>query len=311
MRFLEVSNFYSNFLKDFCEVLGGEKGFWRRITTPDISRPGLLLAGFEEEFPSERVQIIGITERAYLLAKLDKDEDAIRRLYSKEPPLVILTSSNEKISERLLGLFKFYADKFSVPTLKSHLGTTRVISLVMDKLQYELAPTVYEHGVMVDVFGVGILLKGKSAIGKSECAIELIRRGHRFIADDLVAIKLYPPDSLLAEPPRKELKFYLEIKGVGVVHIPSIYGVQAVKDSSSLDCVIEFVPSEEFNYDPFGELEKVEYFGISVPKFKLPITPGKNMAVLVESVALVHKTGNLLSEKFREELRRILLKGIS
>jgi len=309
MRFIEVSKFYEDFLGSFCEVLGGEKGFWRRITTPDISRPGLLLAGFEEEFPSERVQIIGITERAYLIANREKDEESIRRLYAKEPPLVILTAYKERINDRLEGLFKFYADKFSVPTLKSNLGSTRVISLIMDRLQYELAPTVYEHGVMVDVFGVGILLKGKSAIGKSECAIELIRRGHRFIADDLVAIKLYPPDSLRAEPPRKDLKFYLEIKGVGVVHIPSIYGVQAVKDNAVLDCVVEFVPSEEFTYDPLGEVEKVEYLGISVPKFKLPITPGKNMAVLVESVALVYKTGHISSEKFKEELKKVILKG--
>jgi Serine kinase of the HPr protein, regulates carbohydrate metabolism len=309
MKFLDVSKFYEDFLRGFCEILGGEKGFWRRITTPDVSRPGLLLAGFEEEFPSERVQIIGITERAYLIAIKEKDEEAIGRLYAKEPPLIILTASNERMNYRLENLFKFYADKFSVPTLKSSLGTSRVISLLMDRLQYELAPTVYEHGVMVDVFGVGILLKGKSAIGKSECAIELIRRGHRFIADDLIAIKLYPPDSLLAEPPRKELKFYLEIKGVGVVHIPSIYGVQAVKDSANLECVVEFVPSEEFKYDPAGEVEKVEYLGISVPKFKLPITPGKNMAVLVESVALVYKTGNLSSERFKEELKKVILKG--
>ncbi len=308
-RFIEVSEFYKGFLKKFCKVLAGEKGFWRRIRTPDISRPGLLLAGFEEEFPHERVQIIGLTERAYLLSLGERDEDAIKRLYSKEPPTVILTSFGEKINERLKNLFSYYSEKFSIPTFFTELGTTRVISLIMDKLQYELAPTVYEHGVMVDVFGVGILLKGKSAIGKSECAIELIRRGHRFIADDLVAIKLYPADNLLAESPREEIKYYMEIKGVGIVHIPSIYGLQAVKEKTSLDCVIEFVPQEEFKYNPDTEVESVNYFGISVPKFKLPITPGKNMASIVETVALVYKKGDLTYQEFKEKLRKLIDKG--
>ncbi|MEO0147271.1 MAG: HPr(Ser) kinase/phosphatase [candidate division WOR-3 bacterium] len=308
-RFIEVSKLYEGFLKKFCKVLAGERGFWRRIKTPDISRPGLLLAGFEEEFPAERVQIIGLTERAYLLSLGERGEDAIKRLYSKEPPTVILTSFAEKINERLKNLFSYYAEKFSIPTFFTEVGTTRVISLIMDKLQYELAPTIYEHGVMVDVFGVGILLKGKSAIGKSECAIELIRRGHRFIADDLVAIKLYPADNLLAESPREEIKYYMEIKGVGIIHIPSIYGLQAVKEKTSLDCVIEFIPQEEFKYSPDTEVESVNYFGISVPKFKLPITPGKNMASIVETVALVYKKGDLAYQEFKEKLRKLVDKG--
>jgi len=303
-RSIEVRQFFESFLKKYCDILGGKKGFWRRITVPDISRPGLLLAGFEEEFPSERVQIIGITERAYLISKQDKDDESIKRLYSKEPPAVIITSFNEKNTERLKNLFSYYSEKFSVPTFFTEMSTTRTISLVMDRLQYELAPVIYEHGVMVDVFGVGILLKGRSAIGKSECALELIRRGHRFIADDLVAIKLYPADALLAEPPREKLRYYLEIKGIGIVHIPSIYGFQAVKPNTFLDCVVEFIPMEEFNYQ--DNIEEVSYFGIRIPKFKLPITPGKNMAILVESAALVYKTGDLNSSRFKEELSRLI-----
>ncbi len=306
---IEVKVFYRKFLNRYCEVVSGMGGGWRTVNVPDISRPGLLLAGFEEEFPSERIQIIGITERAYLIKHPDKAEDSIKRLYTKEPPAVIITSFNEKNNESITNLFSYYGEKFAVPTFSSALTTSRIISLLMDRLQYELAPTVYEHGVMVDVFGVGILLKGKSAIGKSECAVELIRRGHRFIADDMVSIKLYPADNLIAEPPREDLKFFLEIKGVGIVHVPSIYGFQVVKENTRLDCIVEFIPSEDFVYNPDAEIESVEYFSIKVPKFKLPITPGKNMASLVEAVALVYKSGDLKSSKFKSDLIKTILQS--
>lgn len=290
-------------LRDFpydLNVLYGDRYLPRRkLHSPDLNRPGLLLSGFTREFSRERLQILGLTERAYLLHLLRREGKAgvvraLNALFSRRVPAVILTSADRKLPGRLLKIIGEVAERYRTPLLSTTLKTPRFMALMSDRLFYLLAPRMTVHGVMVEIHGVGVLIVGKPGVGKSETALELIRRGHRFVADDMVLLKRYPPNSLLAEPPseKEDLMFFMHIRGVGTIYVPHYFGVSAVRRAYALHVVVELSEEEERG------VESTELLGIALPKYRVKLHPLKATATVIESMAL-HYKANVLRDVIR------------
>lgn len=246
-----------------------------------ISRPGLQLAGFFNYFPFHRVQILGNAESEYL-KNLDPDRRnmCLKELFKRSLPCVIV-SRDIQISDELMQ----NSIEASCPLFRSSKVTSALSNEVIMYLNKLLAPTSTRHGVLVDVSDIGILLVGKSGIGKSETALELIKRGHRLVADDLVVLKKVG-DKVLGNAPKK-IKNYMEIRGIGIINIPRMYGAGAVTDQKEIDLVIELENwDEEKEYDRLGVTEQTtEVMGEILPKLVIPVKPGRNLAIIIEVAA--------------------------
>ncbi len=274
-------------------LYGGGSIQRRKLKSPDLNRPGLLLAGFTGEFPRERIQILGLTERAYLLHLLRSGGrkavvEALDRLFSRRIPAVVLTASGKKLPDSLLSMVLDVARKYRTPVLSTPIQTPSFMAMMSDRLAYLLAPRRTLHGVMVDIHGVGTLIMGAPGMGKSETALELIRRGHRFVADDVVLVRRYPPNSLLSEPPpgRENLMFFMFIRGIGTVYVPHYFGVSAVRRAHPLHIIVELSDEE-------GPVETMDVLGIEVPKYRVKLHPLKATATVIESMALHYKANRL------------------
>ncbi len=278
-------------------LFGG--GFVKRksVRTPYVSRPALILTGFTKEFPRDRIQVLGLTEREYLLhVKSSGGEGGVYRslklLFERRPPAVILARYGRKTPRYLLRVMENLSREFKIPVLATDMETAPFISTLSDRLQYLLAQRTYVHGVMVEIHGVGVLITGKAGAGKSESALELIRRGHRLIADDIVLVKRYPPTSLYAEPPpgREDLMFFMFIRGIGTVYVPHYFGVGAVRRGYELNVIVHLSDEEG---DEFSGPQEVEILGIRVPKYTVRLHPLKATATVVEGMALHFKAHTL------------------
>ncbi|MDO5538769.1 MAG: HPr(Ser) kinase/phosphatase [Eubacteriales bacterium] len=257
-----------------------------RITTPEINRPALQLTGYFEHFASERVQIVGYVEYTYLQGMSMTEKLPIyERFISSKIPCIIYTSMT-KPDEELLRI----ANLYGVPVFITDKATSAFMAEIIRWLNVELAPCISIHGVLVDVFGEGVLLMGESGIGKSEAALELIRRGHRLISDDVVEIRKVSDESLVGSAPNIT-KHFIELRGIGIIDVKTLYGVEAVRDTHSIDMVIKL---EEWNrdkeYDRMGlEEEYTEFLGNRVVCHSIPIRPGRNLAIIVETAAVNHR----------------------
>ncbi len=249
------------------------------IGTSDINRPGLQFAGFFDYFANDRIQVIGKVEMTYLdsMDPTVRAERLDRFIGSGIPCLII--SRNMDIPQYLLDS----ARKFGCSILRSKKVTTKLIHKLISYLDSELAPRITRHGVLVDVYGVGILLMGESGIGKSETALELIKRGHRLVADDAVEIKKVAENRLIGDSPDL-IRHFMEIRGIGIIDIKAMYGVGAVINSKAIDIVVylEFWDNNK-EYDRLGlHDEYTEILGVKLPKIDLPVRPGRNLAIIVE-----------------------------
>ncbi len=248
----------------------------------DINRPGMQLIGYYEHFPSDRVQVIGNAEYAYLKSlEFDEMIEKLKLFFSHDFPLLCIARGH-KLDEQILKMATEY-DKIIVA---SDLATTRLISKISSYINNRIAPLEVTHGVLVDVDGLGILIKGDSGIGKSEAALELIKRGHRLVSDDAVEIKKIDEDMLVGQSP-VITQYMMEIRGLGLLDIKSLFGVGAVKPTKSID-LIAFLESWDDNkyYDRLGmDDEFVEILGVKVPKIVVPVKPGRNIAVIFEIAA--------------------------
>jgi HPr kinase/phosphorylase len=291
------------------EILSSE-GFDREVSTPNLNRPGLLFAGFEKIFLYERIQIIGETELLYLSSlKEDERNRAIDRFVKYELPAVFITKN--------LSPFPYLVQKLcerKIPLLKTSMDTTPFINSLYFYLSLKLAPYIIIHGTLVDVYGVGILFTGRSGIGKSECAIDLVARGHRLVADDGIKIIRHPDGFLLGKCASEEIYFnpYVEIRGIGIIDILSIYGIRAIRDSKRIDLEIKLVDwSENLDYERTGLKENIEeIMDIKLPYIVLPLNPGKNIAVLIEIVALdylLKKEGYHSAKSLSEILKKKIM----
>ncbi len=273
-----------------------------RITTPDINRAALQLTGYFAHFTSERVQVVGYVEYTYLCSLPKEVKLPIyEQFVSYKSPCIIYTKRTEPDAE-LLAL----ATKNGVPVFTTDKETSPFMAEIIRWLNVELAPCISIHGVLVDVYGEGVLIMGEAGIGKSEAALELIRRGHRLISDDVVEIRKVSDVSLVGSAP-DILRHFIELRGIGIINVKSLYGVEAVKNTQTIDIVIKL---EEWNrdkkYDRLGtEEEYTEFLGNRVVCHSLPIRPGRNLAVIVETAAVNHRQKKMGYNATQELYRRV------
>lgn len=273
------------------------------IYRPDLSRPGLPLTGFFTDFENERIQMIGNMEHSYL-ASLTPEErrNNLKKFFSYNIPAVIVTTSLPIFPELLEE-----ATLSGTPLLQSDWTTSALMAAISGGLNVSLAERITQHGVLVEVYGEGVLLLGDSGIGKSETAIELVKRGHRLIADDAVEIKKVSAITLVGSAPEL-IKHYVELRGIGIVDVRRIFGMGSVKESEKIDMIINFENWQQGKfYDRFGlESEYTEILGIKIPSITVPVKPGRNLAVIIEIAAMNNrqkKMGFNTAEEFDKRLK--------
>ena len=256
------------------------------LSHPDVNRPALQLAGFFDHFDQERVQIIGFVEQEYIKTLTqERKMEVCEKLISSEIPCLVYSRSQTP-DEDMLDLCR----RYKVPCLGSEKTTSDLMAEVIRWLNVKLAPCISIHGVLVDVYGEGVLIMGESGIGKSEAALELIKRGHRLVTDDVVVIRKISDESLLGSAP-DITKHFIELRGIGIVDVKTLFGVSSVKDTQNIDLVIRLEDwDKDKEYDRLGlEEEYTEYLGNKVVCHNIPIRPGRNLAIICESAAVNHR----------------------
>ena len=273
------------------------------ISTTDINRPGLQIAGFFDYFDANRIQVMGMVENTYLLS-LDAEEryKRIDEFFAKKIPAAVVTREMEILPEMLE-----IAQKHGVNLLRTSLGTSSFMSALIAYLNIELAPRITRHGVLVEVYGEGILILGESGIGKSEAAVELMKRGHRLVADDAVEIRRVSSKTLVGSSP-EIIRHFIEMRGIGIVDVKKIFGMGAVKDTEKIDLVIQLEAWQKGKqYDRLGLVDNyTDILGINVPSLTIPIRPGRNLAVIFE-IAAMNNRQRRMGYNAAEELNNRLM----
>ncbi len=272
------------------------------ITSADVSRPGLQLNGFFDFFDRSRIQIIGKSEVAFL-RQLDKEALAVScdKFFSYKPPVVIITRGLEPMEE-LVDASK----KYKVPLITTSDATSSFMATLISMLNVELAPRQTVHGVLVEVYGEGILLLGESGVGKSETAIELVKRGHRLIADDAVEIRRVSARSLVGTSP-ENIRHFVELRGVGIINARRIFGMGAIKLTEKLDMVIQLeIWNKKKIYDRMGiENQYIEILGVSITSLTVPVKPGRNTASIIEVAAMNNREKKMGYNAAQELLEKV------
>ncbi len=295
------------------ELLAGKEGMETHyVTTADINRPGMALAGYTGVFLKERIQIVGSTELSYLTALgSERYAQAVRTLLNLDPVAIIVTK-NLPLDE----VWIKEGNRQKVPIIRTSLDTTPFIHLLTAFLDYRLAPETYIHGDLVDVFGVGLLITGESGIGKSECALDLVDRGHRLVADDLVRVLRRGTGILMGYSAAKSpaLAHHIEVRGVGIVDVYSLYGVRAIRVQKRIEvqvCLVQWKSGSEYERTGIEE-QYAEILGVKIPQITIPVVPGKNLALVHEVIAKNHILkvfGYYPAQRFNDELIRIMSKS--
>ena len=275
-----------------------------RLTVTDVARPGLQLAGYYDHFEPMRLQVMGNVETSYL-QKLSDEERAMTfdRLFSYRSPAVLI-SRNITPDPQCVEMAK----KHNITLLRSKEATSTIVSGIIAWLKSALAPSITRHGVLMEVYGEGLLLIGESGMGKSEAAIELLKRGHRLIADDAVEIRKISESALMGTSPEL-IRNYVELRGIGIINVAKLFGMGAVKQENEINLVVNIVPWDQQKvYDRMGlEEQFMEILGVQVPMYTIPITPGRNLAVILEVAAMNNrqrKMGYNPAKEFAEQIDR-------
>jgi HPr kinase/phosphorylase len=253
------------------------------VTSTDINRPGLQMVGFFDYFDSNRIQVMGKVEFTYLeQLTIENRGEAIEKLLSQKIPALIITRGLQIFPEMVE-----IAEKYSVPLLRSESSTSAFMSALISYLNVQLAPRRTRHGVLVEVYGEGILILGESGVGKSETAIELVKRGHRLVADDAVEIKRVSDRTLVGSSP-EIIRHFVELRGIGIIDVKEIFGIGAVKDTESIDMIIHLEPWEDGKqYDRLGMVDEyTNIMGVNIPSLTIPVKLGRNLAVIVEVASM-------------------------
>ena len=272
------------------------------ISSTRINRPGLQMVGFYDHYEAARLQIIGKVEYHYLMTLSEDERYIALENFFKSSPVGVIFSTSIEVSDHTVAL----AEKYRVPLLRTSKTSSDFMAALIAFLNVELGPRITRHGVLVEVYGEGILLLGDSGVGKSETAIELLKRGHRLIADDAVEIKRVSATSLVGRAP-EIIRHYVELRGIGIVDVRRLFGMGAVKESENIDLVINLEAWQNNKmYDRLGLDESTtEILGISVPSIVLPVSPGRNLSVVIEVAAMNNrqkKMGYNTAEEFNKRL---------
>jgi HPr kinase/phosphorylase len=289
------------------DLLAGADGLGSLIETSDLNRPGLALAGFYQVFSAERVQLIGLTETSYLKSMTSEERSrVIDRTLGFKIPCIIVTTNLDCFSE-----LKEACEAHRIPLLRTPIQTSPFSNELGHWLEHRLAPTFMMHGVMMDVFGMGVLIQGRSGVGKSETGLELIERGHRLIADDVVMLRRVRKDTLMAETP-PNIGYHMEIRGIGIIDVELLFGVRAVREEARLSLVVTLEP-----WDPGKEYERLglsdrntTLFECKVPEYVLPVEPGRIIAKLIEVAALnqrLEDQGVNVARDFDERIKSVIM----
>jgi HPr kinase/phosphorylase len=273
-----------------------------KITQPDINRPAIQMTGYFEHYDSTRLQIVGFVEHTYMQSlSVEQKTKIYNEILDHPTPAFVFCRELEPDP-----LFLETAIKYGIPVLSTSKATSAFMAEVIRWLNAKLAPCIQVHGVLVDIYGEGVLITGESGIGKSEAAIELIKRGHRLVSDDAVLIRKVSEDTLIGSAP-EVTKHLIEIRGIGIVDVKQMFGVSSVKDDQQIDLVIKLKDwSKDQEYDRMGlEEEYTEYLGNKVVSHTIPIRPGRNLAVICESAAVNHRQKKMGYNAVEELYKRL------
>jgi len=304
LKKIKISDLLKDKKKDLdLKVVCGTKYLNREINTTILNRPGLALSGLLENFRANAVQIIGRGEHSFC-KKEDKskelEKNLIKMFSKKEMPCAILTSGLKPLK-----ILKKICHKCKVPLLQTDMDTAAFSNELMGFLEGKLSPITHEHGVLVQVSGIGVLIRGDAGIGKSECALELIKRGHIFIADDVIEIQRRRGKTLTGTSPTM-LKQYMEVRGLGIVDIELLFGVGAIMEKTKIEMEVNLKHPTKAHCDRLGiDQKKTNILGVEIPSLILPVTPGRNLAVLIEVAALnqqLNQQGIFPAKDFSEKL---------
>lgn len=275
-----------------------------RLTAEDVARPGLPLAGYFDHFEPMRLQVLGNVEVSYIDRFTPMERQVIfDRLFSFKPPALIV-ARDLPIDPQCLAMAK----KHDITVLRSKETTSTIASTLITYLKTALAPRITRHGVLMEVYGEGLLLMGNSGIGKSEAALELLKRGHRLIADDAVEIRKVSTNSLVGTAPEL-IRNYIELRGIGIINVAKLFGMGAVRTENEINLVVNIVPwNTQEAYDRLGlEDQYMEILGVKIPMNTIPITPGRNLAVILEVAAMNNrqrKLGYNPAQEFTDQINR-------
>jgi len=288
------------------EIVAGEDGAHREIFTSDISRPGMEMAGYFKYYPSERLQLLGKTELSFFNELSEEEQqDRVNQLCTDVTPGIVITRGMD-VPDLLIKA----ADEAGVPIMRSPYKTTRVISRLTNYLETKFAPFTAIHGVLVDIYGVGVLITGQSGVGKSETALELVKRGHRLVADDSVEIRQEDYDTLIGNSPPL-IEHLLEIRGLGIINVMTLFGAGAVRSYKRITmCMHLELWDKNKQYDRLGlEEEMMKIMDAEIPKATIPVRPGRNLAVIIEVAAMnfrLKRMGINAAEEFSDRLTNMI-----
>jgi len=291
------------------ELIAGERGLRRVIRDATLSSPGLVLAGHTGRFPQGRLMVLGETELGYLRS-LPREElqRALETFFALDMPAVIVTKGQE-VPPALVEA----AEAQGVPLIRSQLKTGEFYRRIQAYLEEHFAPRTVMHGSLADVYGVGLLFVGRSGIGKSECVLDLVERGHRLVADDVVYITRRGNDILIGRGHELQ-RHHMEIRGVGIIDIPALFGIRAIRQQKRIEVVVQLEDwNDQAYYDRTGlETEEVEILGVKLPKVTIPLNPGKNITVISEVIAMNHllkysgiHSAALFNKRLQEAMRPV------
>ncbi|KRL95410.1 HPr(Ser) kinase/phosphatase [Levilactobacillus hammesii] len=288
------------------DVYSGEDHLDRLITTSDISRPGLELTGYFNYYPAKRIQLLGITETSFAKGMThEKILDVMRKMCQPETPAFVISTQLDPPEE-----LKQSAEEAEIPILGTKLTTSRVLSNMTNFLEGKLAERQSVHGVLVDIYGVGVMITGDSGVGKSETALELVKRGHRLIADDRVEVYQQDEQTLVGAAPAI-LSHLLEIRGIGIIDVMNLFGAGAVRAETDIDLIVHLQAWKDDNhFDRLGNnSESQKFFDVVVPKITIPVRTGRNLAIIVEAAAMNFRARSMgydATKVFDENLNRLI-----
>jgi len=273
------------------KCIAGRRGLPRAITVPEINRPGLALSGFFENFSASRVQVFGRGEVAYL-QKLQKEQNTenLKNFFENPIPCCIFTYNLEPTED-----FRKCAEENSCPILQTDLTSSEFSNRIIRTFSNVFAPRQTLHGVLAEVYGIGILLTGHSGVGKSETALELVERGHRLVADDIVDVRCVNGNILLGRGANTMISHHMEIRGLGIINISQLYGVGAIRDQKEVQLIVELSDWDSNKaYDRLGTEQKYkELLGVKVPVIEIPVRPGRNLPIIIEAAAMNERLKNM------------------